>query len=443
PPPEMLRRLLAERPTTPELSELSGGEGAQATEDEANSVPEELPGQSDGAAPPTDSGAGLPPHPPAMTRQEAGGFVEVPLGMEHRSARPVQWAPGRQSNGFLLVLGASGSGKTETLKVVASAIHQFGVPVLTFDFHGDVVFSGTDSKLLSSGSASTIGLNPMEIDAHSAEESGLYDQRAALRAMIQRAVPSLGHRQSSILRAAFEEAYQRAGIMDEDPSTWSRLPPTFGDVQDILQEWADDDARRSQRASIEGCLAAVQHLFDHPIFRRTNHVSVDEFLSHSVRLDLSKLPDDIRFVATETLLRKLFRVLRLRGPIPVQPADDRQRFRLFVLIDEAKILSLGGGDRDRSDNILNELVTEARKFGLGMILASQMSDHFSEDVRANAATWLVLKPMDMKEARRNAPNVSVEPQDLLQLAGRGDGYYRDRSVGRAQRIQVNSLLAVT
>ncbi|MGP3699721.1 helicase HerA-like domain-containing protein [Rhodobacter sp. NSM] len=441
--PEMLRRLLAECPTTPELSELSEGDEVQATEDEANSVPEERPGPPDGVAPPTDRGAGLPSHPPAMTRQEAGGFLEVPLGTEYRSARPVRWAPGRQSNGFLLVLGASGSGKTETLKVVASAIHQFGVPVLTFDFHGDVVFPGTDSKLLSSGSASTIGLNPMEIDAHSAEESGLYDQRAALRAMIQRAAPSLQHRQSSILRGAFEEAYHRAGIVDEDTSTWTRPPPTFGDVQDILQEWAGDDARRSQRASIEGCLAAVQQLFDHPIFRRTNHVSVDEFLSHSVRLDLSKLPDDIRFVATETLLRKLFRVLRLRGPIPVQPANDRQRFRLFVLIDEAKILSLGGGDRDRSDNILNELVTEARKFGLGMILASQMSDHFSEDVRANAATWLVLKPMDMKEARRNAPNVSVEPQDLLQLAGRGDGYYRDRSAGRAQRIQVNSLLAVT
>lgn len=132
-------------------------------------------------------------------------------------------------------------------------------------------------------------------------------------------------------------------------------------------------------------------------------------------------------------------MLHLRGPIPVQTADDHQRFRLFVIIDEAKILSLGESDRDRADNILNELITEARKFGLGMVLASQMSDHFGEEVRANAATWLVLKPMDMKEAKRNAPNVSVDPQDLLQLAGRGDGYYRNRPSSRARRIQVMSL----
>lgn len=445
--PEMLRRLSVEPPQ----DEAAASDGATDA-DEPGAT-----GADDGAVPPADDIVAVPnttaPNPavpvrhaeaPASPAAVGAGvrLLDVPLGSEHMASRPVIWAPGRQSNGFLLVLGASGSGKTETLKVLGASIHGFGVPVLTFDFHGDVVFPGTESTLLSSGSASTVGLNPMEIDAHSAEESGLYDQRASLRAMIQRAVPSLGHRQSAILREAFEEAYARTGIEDDDPATWTRPAPTFGLVQEILSDWADDDARKGQRASIEGCLAAVQQLFDHPIFKRTAHVSVDDFLSRSMRLDLSKLPDDIRFVATETLLRKLFRVLRLRGPIPVQPADDHQRFRLFVIIDEAKILSLGGGDRDRADNILNELITEARKFGLGMVLASQMSDHFSEEVRANAATWLVLKPMDMKEAKRNAPNVSVDAQDLLHLAGRGDGYYRDRPSSRARRIQVSSLSSI-
>lgn len=365
--------------------------------------------------------------------------LSVRLGHEHSSSAGVDWVPGKQSNGFFLILGASGSGKTESLKVIGSPISRAGVPVLVLDFHGDVILPGVPSVLLSSGSASTLGLNPLELDITSAEESGLYDQRASLRNMIQRAVPALGHRQSSILREAFDEAYADAGILDADPNTWKNAPPTFRQVQDILETWALDDARKTQRAAIEGCIAAVQELFDHPIFQRSQHVSVDGILEKSVRLDLSKLPDQIRFVATETLLRKIFRNLRLRGPIPVQPADDRQRFRLFVIIDEAKILSLGSGDKDKSDNILNELVTEARKFGLGMILASQMSEHFSEEVRANAATWLVLKPMDIKEAKKNSPNVHVEPDDLIRLAGRGDGYYRDKASTRAKRIQVVSL----
>ncbi len=422
---------------TAEQTAASVGE-IQDCEDEASQAADVTdPEVSDSRNLLADPSVGIGTVLPAPTSSaEAPRLLEVRFGTEHVSSLPVSWAPGRQSNGFFLILGASGSGKTETLKVLGTSVAQNGIPVLVFDFHGDVRLPSVPSVLLSSGSASTMGLNPMELDISSAEESGLYDQRASLRGMIQRAVPALGHRQSNILREAFDEAYQRAGIDDNDSTTWSRPAPTFRTVEDILREWADDDARKAQRAAIEGCLAAVQELFGHPIFQRKKHVSVEQMLTASIRLDFSKLPDHVRFVATETLLRKLFRVLRLRGPIPVQPADDRQRFRIFVVIDEAKILSLGGGDRDRANNILNELITEARKFGLGMIIASQMSEHFSEEVRANAATWLVLKPMNMTEAKKNAPNVSVDPEDLMRLNGKGDGYFRDRSTSRARRIQV-------
>ncbi len=74
-----------------------------------------------------------------------------------------------------------------------------------------------------------------------------------------------------------------------------------------------------------------------------------------------------------------------------------------------------------------------------MILASQMSDHFGSEVKANAASWLVLKPMDMKEAKKNAPNVHMDPEALTSLRGRGDGYLRDRTSNRARRIQVKPL----
>ena len=365
--------------------------------------------------------------------------LKITLGEESNSKVPVIWAPGKQANGFFLVLGASGSGKTETLKVLGKGVEDFGIPVLVLDFHGDVVFPNLKSLLMSSGTSSILGINPMELDSKSAEETGLYDQRKVLRDMIRNAVPALGHRQSAILRDAIEEAYANAGFDDTDSSTWNNNPPTFEDVESILVGWIEDEAKKTQRSAIEGCLAAVQEIFEHPIFHRKEHITVEEILSFNIRLDLSKLNDEVRYIVAETLLRKIFRVLKLKGPIPVQPTDDHQRFRLFVVIDEAKILSTGAGDPDAPDRILNLLFTEARKFGLGMILASQMSDHFGSEVKANAATWLVLKPMDIKEAKKNAPNVQMDPEALTSLKGRGDGYFRDRSSARARRIQVRPL----
>lgn len=410
-----------------------------ASEQSAMSAPAPVSAHEGGVASVTESMKEERSTPPGSVEQSSASLLEVSLGQETNTKHPVSWAPGKQSNGFFLTLGASGSGKTETLKVLGRGIADYGVPVLVLDFHGDVKFPGLRSVLLSSGTSSTIGVNPMELDSQSAEETGLYDQRKVIRDMIRNAVPALGHRQGAILRDAIEEAYARAGFNDSDPATWRNVPPTFADVQEILADWADDDSRKSQRTSIEGCLAAVQEIFEHPIFQRREHVSVEEILSSNVRLDLSKLTDEVRYITAETLLRKVFRVLRLMGPIPVQPVDDRQRFRLFVIVDEAKILSTGGGDPDSPERILNQLFTEARKFGLGMVLASQMSDHFGSEVKANAASWLVLKPMDVKEAKKNAPNVNMEPDALTSLRGKGDGYLRDRSSPKARRIQVQAL----
>ena len=135
----------------------------------------------------------------------------------------------------------------------------------------------------------------------------------------------------------------------------------------------------------------------------------------------------------------IFDTLRQRGPIPVNPADDSERFRLFIVIDEAKILSMGKGDPNGKDRILNVLATEGRKFGIGLILASQMSEHFSNEVKANISAKLVLKPMDSKEAKKNAADVQVDPKDVANLEGKGDGYYRCNANNGTVRIKVDPM----
>lgn len=363
----------------------------------------------------------------------------LPLGYDRTLEQSFEWRPGAESNGFFLVLGASGSGKTETLKALGSGIVNRGFPVLVLDFHGDVTFPGLNPVLLSSGPSSIVGVNPMDVDCFLDEQVGLYEQRVRLVEMIQRAVPTLGPRQKMLLQDAITLAYQRAGFRDDHPATWRNHPPTFVTVMKILNAWMEDEGMKHSRQSIPGCIAAIRNEFDHPVFSRQQHLTMDALLRWNVRVDLTRLSESVRYIVAETLLRKVFRALQLMGPIPVEPQTDAERFRLFVIVDEAKILTNGRGDIESSTHILNVIATEGRKFGLGLILASQMSSHFGSEVKANAASWLVMKPMAMDEAKKNAANIGVPPQALLDLRGKGDGYYRTRANPRARQIQVNRL----
>ena len=267
-----------------------------------------------------------------------------------------------------------------------------------------------------------------------------YAQVNILLSMLKACIPSLGHRQWRVIKDILNEAYDQAGINDKDPASWQRTPPTFGNVLNLLDNQLEDDTlSRSQKNIIESAYDAIARVFEHPIFAKGQQISIDDLLERSHRLNLVHLEEDIRFVVTDTLLRKLARALKAKGNIPVHPQNDFERFRLFVLVDEAKILSMGGKDRDASSAVLNTLATEYRKFGLGMVLASQMSDHFSNETKAQMATRLVLKPFDFAEAKKNAQDVNLTADDLTQLTGRGDGYLRIGTQSSPIRIQIAPL----
>lgn len=59
--------------------------------------------------------------------------------------------------------------------------------------------------------------------------------------------------------------------------------------------------------------------------------------------------------------------------------------REIVIIDEAHLFIT-----DDDDNPINTIAKEARKFGLGIIAASQSVTHFSVDFLSNVATKIIL-----------------------------------------------------
>lgn len=93
--------------------------------------------------------------------------------------------------------------------------------------------------------------------------------------------------------------------------------------------------------------------------------------------DIHSLGRDEQQMFVDVLLEDLWHEKKSQGPVHCPDT--------FIIIDEASIFV-----SDDSDHIINILIREARKFGLGLIFASQAVNHFSEDVLANVGFKLIL-----------------------------------------------------
>lgn len=384
---------------------------------------------------------GVYPGTPAYM-QKAAEFMPlaVEIGNVVGSNEKVGWWPEGEINPFLSISGVSGSGKTEAIKKIVNQLLLQAMPVLLIDFHGDIKVPYLSDVLISSGSDSVMGLNPLTIERLDHRKKGLYEHREAAVSMLKRAVPALSAKQRFLLSSALETAYVTVGIEDHNPRTWWMQAPTFAHVASILDAWMHDPSYKAYRESIAGCLASLGAIFGHPVFNRTYNLSVSSILGGALRLDLSQLDERIQVIVAETVLRMVFNALQAMGPIPNSATAAAERIRLFVVIDETKILSAGNGDPDKRNSMLNVIGTEGRKFGLAGCFASQSTDHFGADLRRNISSRLALRCMDEGEAKRLAADMHVSAADLRALSRPGEGYFCPGSASAASHIQVEPLV---
>jgi hypothetical protein len=122
------------------------------------------------------------------------------------------------------------------------------------------------------------------------------------------------------------------------------------------------------------------------------------------RYDLSNLPDAPRNFFIDVLLRKIFRAVRLRGEyrkLPHRPRGDA--VDTFVVIDEMQtLLPSSKADREAPNLILNRLASEARKYGLGLVVVTQSPALFPRLMFSNINRKVGLKtnPNDIPAAMR-------------------------------------------
>jgi protein gp37 len=302
---------------------------------------------------------------------------------------PVRWSPFPDDltpNPHVLILGGSGSGKTYATVCLLAELAKRGIPSFVFDYGQGFTPSSLPKAFTDAIhpveydiAGLGISLNPLRITEGDIHGPVNVAQRFA--DSMQRVYKGIGIQQHAALREAILDAFTVVGITVENPSSWKQPPPSFAELRQTLQNQAED-SDYSNRRYVASVSAHIASLFVFNTFRPEGlHLSwePDVKASHAPVsiLQLRGLEPSLERAATELMLWDLWSHVVRRGPA--------KNTRLFVVLDEAHNLPMQPGSP------VDKILREGRKFGLGLIVASQQPEDFPAVAFSNTATKLLFR----------------------------------------------------
>lgn len=153
---------------------------------------------------------------------------------------PIIWDSDKVLTRHILIMGASGSGKTYTLRNIINQIKQQekNIRIHVFDFHDDIDIEGASCVKFSG--ATNYGFNPLIINPN-LDFGGVRNKIQSFITLINRSGRVLGSKQEAVLRNILLDLYQANGFYSNDPKSWvlddgikRRFPKKYPTLQDAV-----------------------------------------------------------------------------------------------------------------------------------------------------------------------------------------------------------------
>ena len=374
---------------------------------------------------------------------EAGNGIDpVLLGVDAESGDEVFWNPDPETgsaNPHVLVLGESGFGKTYTISCLLGELAPQRILSIVFDYGQGFSRNTLPSEFIAAtnpieilASRDGIDINPLQI--FSTDLLGPVNVAQRVADTFARIYPRIGVQQHAVLRQAVLDVMTDEGITPEDIGSWMNAVPTFAKVQRKLESFANNPSGMPSRYA-SSVASHVSTMFVYNTFRSNGHkLSWPEMMESRNRIfviQLKGLEGSLERAVTEFLLWNLIGYIESLGPSPL---------RCVVVLDEAHKLSFDLGSP------VEKLLREGRKFGLGLILASQQPEDFSAVAFANTATKIVFQVADersmiSRQLHRKVRNAQsfVGIYEIITKLPRGTAYVVSENIGR--EVKISSLPA--
>ncbi|HST51612.1 MAG TPA: ATP-binding protein [Pyrinomonadaceae bacterium] len=195
----------------------------------------------------------------------------------------------------------------------------------------------------------------------------------------------------------------------------------YHDLRDEVKAQKYEGSERneaSNASSIEGLLWRLDSRFDRPnsIFSDNEHIPLAEMFrpGRCTVLQLSDIEQNEQQVAVATLLRRVnkARMMSVRGEA-VAGSDNELRYPVFTLLEEAHRFA-PAGQTVVSTNILKQILSEGRKFGVGIGLITQRPGKLDQDVLSQCMTQVIMRIVNPVDQDTVAKSVEGAGRQLLQ-----------------------------
>ena len=196
---------------------------------------------------------------------------------------------------------------------------------------------------------------------------------------------NLGNVQKQKLRDVITEAYEANGIYKNKRDTWTKPPPTIGDVCNIYM--------MDENITQDSLYSAISNLQDFEIFEpdTAKTKSLYTLLDGVTVINLSGYDESIQNLIVAITLDAFYTQMQVHGHSTIE--GNMRQLKKIILVDEAdNFLS-------KNFNSIKKILKEGREFGVGTVLSTQFLNHFStsENNYSNyILTWVIHRVNEIK-----------------------------------------------
>jgi len=401
-------------------------------------------------------------------------------------------------NPHMVIVGPSGVGKTHNLRKIIQTLTQVkdNVKFHILDVHGDIEID--NSSVVKFSETTDFGLQPLKLSSDP-DFGGVRKRIRSFISMLNQTNRKLGPKQESVLYNLLEDLYQARKFNPKNPDTWKednyRKYPTISD----LKRWTEykykhmlfgapsesmkafEELKKAnaqlQRKIKQGLKNAddkleeqilklkekIKESFGKGVDKLGTGFELDELIKYDSSDVLKGVLDRIKIIESSGIFKennppfdtnnnvwrydvkslsrdeqKMFlSVLAEQLFLNVKEKGEKVLPEEFIVIDEASIF-LHNAD---GEYILNIIAKEARKFGFGLILATQSLEHIPDDIIESTATKIILGVSEEK-MDITARKLQIDKQKLKYIIPRKSALVQIKEGGKQYSPYKNVVLNI-